>query len=181
MPMMNNYNPLSAEYQSSINTNDDTLSNNNTINSNPLDEVQQASDQLAILLQKTSEKARLETERINLEQHRIDNQKKLLEKEDRHNSLLEETLKTTQHLNTLIQNIVTPEVRLLQSRVDEIYKIQQTLLIFLIKEYEKLKDDSHKSTIQALHESLKNISSKNIQNDIHVIGNVSSQKDVNIS
>lgn len=145
--------------------------------------MESTTESLKQLLKETEEKSKYEMERISLEKKRIETQQEVLEKETEHNEKLSKLIALTQDLTRINNEEFIPVLKLVQSRMATIWSVQQTLIMFLIREYEKLNDIKYEDTIAMLKKNLKEVSDSvgNVQPEIHVIGNVSSEKDVNIS
>lgn len=147
-----------------------------TINAEQI--AKQTQDQLSELLKVNAEKIKLETERIELEQSRIKKQQSLLEKEKEHISKLNDMVKYINNINEVINNKIGPMIIQMNEKMSEICKIQQTLVIFLLKEYEQINDKKYESTINMLQQTLMTMTHQ--KSDINVIGTVQSNNDVNI-
>lgn len=134
---------------------------------------------LAKLLAETEEKSRLEMERIQLERERAKKQEEILESENRRNTLLSEVTVLVEKTNSLIMNDVVPVISMLRNKTEDIWRIQEVLVMFLLREYEKLNDERYESVIDMLKQSLNNISS--MKSDIHVVGSMQANQDVNMT
>lgn len=139
-------------------------------------------ENLQKLIKETEEKSKYEMERITLEKQKISEQQALKEREDLHNQRLADLTKMLQDLSNATFSTL-PTIQALQVKLNSIWNIQEILVNFLIQEYQKLGDKKNEETIKTLKESLKTVADavgKSVS-EVKVIGNVTSQNDVNIS
>lgn len=133
---------------------------------------------LVRLVEETEKKAKLELERINLERERIARQQEILEKEEHHNAQLDRLVFIVEELNSLLKVMIKSSLDQLQDRIYRIYSIQEALLHFLLREYDKIRDREQSATESKVRDLLAAMKS---DTNFTVAGSVQSSRDVNLN